>query len=186
MRNIKISGLFFALTILSTVLNLNDFWGYVIPMLLLSISILFLINWLSAKANSTKTNETYDFYKLNLKNSTESFINQNNLDKQYKFELKGLNFTKGYSLVDQQVIDVYEELRLELEPDNEYDSNAVAVYYDNEKIGYVEKTKARGAKKLVNDGFTFCYIHNIKFYYHEKSRKDLIYVDITIPYKMEV
>lgn len=186
MSDLKKSGIFFILFISFAWINLSGFLGYIIPLLLIIPCIYFLANGLS----SIEKNKSIDISSSttsnqNLNASTKNFISEHNLDKQYRFELKGLKYTKGYELVEQQVIDSYEELRLELEPDNEYDSNAVAVYYNTEKIGYVEKERARGAKKLVNDGFTFCFIHNIKFYHHEKSRKDIIYLDITIPYKMK-
>ena len=49
------------------------------------------------------------------------------------------------------------------EPDNEYDSNAIAVYLDEQKIGYIKASEAVSlAEHLNNENITVhSYIHSI-------------------------
>lgn len=42
---------------------------------------------------------------------------------------------------DSSQLVIYSRLSLKLEPDNEYDSNAVALYYNDNKVGYLIKGK---------------------------------------------
>lgn len=54
-------------------------------------------------------------------------------------------------------------VNLILEPDNEYDSNAIGVYLDEQKIGYIKSSEAVLLSKDVNNekNKIISYIHSI-------------------------
>ncbi len=115
----------------------------------------------------------------------DEFLEEYSLDKKYQFELKGITFTNAYEMLKYNEIVEFDQLTMKIEPNNAYDPNAVALFFKKEKVGYVDQDKAKGAKKLVEQGFNICYIHNIKEIYNDKSQKDMYFVDITLPYKMK-
>ena len=43
------------------------------------------------------------------------------------------------------------DIRFEFEPDNEYDPNAIAIFADNVKIGYVKQGSTSHIRKLINE-----------------------------------
>ncbi|WP_313138413.1 HIRAN domain-containing protein [Myroides sp.] len=113
------------------------------------------------------------------------FLEEYALDKKYKFELKGITFTNAYQMIKYHELIEFDQLTMEIEPNNAYDPNAVALFFKKEKVGYVDQDKAKGAKALVEQGFNICYISNIKEVYNEQTQKKMYFVDITLPYKMK-
>ena len=57
-------------------------------------------------------------------------------------------------------VDVFEnlkigkELHLKAEPENPYDPNAVAIYYENKKLGFIPKDENELIRKFLNLGYT--------------------------------
>lgn len=113
------------------------------------------------------------------------FLEEYSLDKKYKFELKGITFTNAYQMIKYHELIEFDQLTMEIEPNNAYDPNAVALFFKKEKVGYVDQDKAKGAKTLVEQGFNICYIHNIREMYNESTQKKMYFVDVTLPYKMK-
>lgn len=55
------------------------------------------------------------------------------------FYIAGFTHHDGLEVIDQLVLGA--DVELFIEPDNPYDSEAVAIYYGNKKLGYVPKDK---------------------------------------------
>jgi hypothetical protein len=51
------------------------------------------------------------------------------------FSVKGISYYQD----NLEGINAHSELSMCLEPDNEYDNQAIAIFHDNKKIGYVPK-----------------------------------------------
>lgn len=70
----------------------------------------------------------------------------------------------GTTFTDMAKFDIKEddELILRREPDNEFDENAIAVYWGIEKIGYIKRTLAKDIAKSIDKGNTYkCFVSNI-------------------------
>ena len=74
-------------------------------------------------------------------------------DRHYAtFHIAGFTYYNG--------IDVFENLKigtqllLKAEPENPFDPNAVAIYYQEEKLGFVPKDENEMLRKFLNLGYT--------------------------------
>ena len=66
------------------------------------------------------------------------------------FHLAGFGYYDGMKIIDELKVGTKVELRHE--PDNPYDPTAVAIYYNNTKIGYVPTGKNRELYTLLYYG----------------------------------
>lgn len=66
--------------------------------------------------------------------------------------LAGFSFGEGVFVFDQLKIGT--ELTLQPEPENRYDANAVALYFDKYKLGYLPRSTNREISKFLNAGYT--------------------------------
>ena len=73
-------------------------------------------------------------------------------DKLYykNFHISGFTYYDGPLLTKK--LKVGKKLRLQAEPENRHDENAVAVYYKNHKLGFVPKEKNYSMSKFLNQG----------------------------------
>lgn len=66
------------------------------------------------------------------------------------FHIAGFTYWDGIDVFDQLKIGT--EVRLELEDDNPHDHNAVAIYYEDTKIGYIPQYKNSEISNLIRLG----------------------------------
>ena len=66
------------------------------------------------------------------------------------FLIAGISFNQG----NREEINYDVDLTMKLEPDNEYDSSAISIMYNEKLIGYVPKTDTDKYKKLCNENIT--------------------------------
>ena len=66
------------------------------------------------------------------------------------FNVAGVRHAEGFNDV-KDALQQNDELQLEFEPNNEYDSNAIIVKYEGKKIGYVPKYYTKELKELLDE-----------------------------------
>ncbi|MBS9783801.1 HIRAN domain-containing protein [Candidatus Gracilibacteria bacterium] len=66
--------------------------------------------------------------------------------------LAGFTFWKGVFVFHK--LEIGTELKLKAEPENQYDHNAVAVYFEDKKIGYIPRSQNREIAKFLQAGHT--------------------------------
>jgi len=68
------------------------------------------------------------------------------------FHIAGFTYYSGVEVFEHLRIGA--ELFFKAEPDNRFDPNAVAIYYENEKLGYVPSAENEMLRKFLNLGYT--------------------------------
>jgi hypothetical protein len=68
------------------------------------------------------------------------------------FHIAGFTYYNGIEVFEQMKIG--SKLTLQAEPENQFDPNAVAIYYQNEKLGFVPKGENDLIRKFLNLGYT--------------------------------
>ena len=74
--------------------------------------------------------------------------------------IQGIIYHKNYKEIIKQ-LEIGTQVILIPEPDNPYDSNAIAVYWENERIGYVAKKDIPAIMPCVSDEGTIAFIDKI-------------------------
>lgn len=90
-------------------------------------------------------------------------IIQDDLDKfenKYSFELKGLKENKYREILKNCII--YDEVYLEIEPNNKFDKNAIKVEYLDGIIGYAPISETFEIKNILENNEYKVYIENIE------------------------
>jgi len=67
------------------------------------------------------------------------------------FHIAGFTYYNGVDVFEN--LKIGEELSLKAEPENRYDPNAVAIYYKEEKLGFVPKDENELLSKFLNLGY---------------------------------
>jgi hypothetical protein len=95
-------------------------------------------------------NEMYELYM-------KQYVGKNNLERNKIFEIAGNQFFPfSNELRNNSIVD------LKKDPENIYDSNAVAVFYENNQIGYIKKTDLDFANELIDSNYKRGLIQEIK------------------------
>jgi hypothetical protein len=100
------------------------------------------------------------FWKISIENRK---IIQDDLDKfenKYSFELKGLKENKYREILKNCII--YDEVYLEIEPNNKFDKNAIKVEYLDGIIGYAPILETFEIKNIIENNEYKVYIENIE------------------------
>jgi hypothetical protein len=73
------------------------------------------------------------------------------MDNYYdNFNIAGFTYHDGVDVFDE--LKIGSELLLVVEPDNKYDSYAVAIYFKDHKLGYIPRPKNKYISKFLNFG----------------------------------
>ena len=93
-------------------------------------------------------------------------LNTMNTKEYYKsFHISGFTYYEGPLAFKK--LKVGTPLILKAEPENRYDENAVAVYLDDQKLGFIPKEKNYSISKLLNKG------HDVfEAYVQQKDKKE--------------
>ena len=75
------------------------------------------------------------------------------------FHIAGFTYYNGVDVFENFKIGT--QLALKAEPENRFDPNAVAIYYKEEKIGFVPKTENEMLSKFLNLGYSDLFEANI-------------------------
>lgn len=67
------------------------------------------------------------------------------------FPVSGFAYWDGVDIISE--VSVGDKLTLQIEPDNPYDPQAVALYYNDTKIGYVPRDMNENLSKLLYYGY---------------------------------
>lgn len=67
------------------------------------------------------------------------------------FSIAGFTYYDGVFAFNQLKIGV--QVRLVVEPTNQFDKNAVAIYVDENKLGYIPRSCNREVSKVLNAGY---------------------------------
>ena len=68
------------------------------------------------------------------------------------FHIAGFTYYNGVDVFEN--LKIGKELLLKVEPENRYDPNAVAIYYQEDKIGFVPRSENEAISKFLNLGYT--------------------------------
>ena len=68
------------------------------------------------------------------------------------FHIAGFTYYNGVDVFENLKIGA--QLKLKAEPENPFDPNAVAIYYQEEKLGFVPKDENEMLRKFLNLGYT--------------------------------
>lgn len=105
------------------------------------------------------------------------------LNKSMSFELAG-TFNEDYKQFFYNDIKEYCDVKLNFEPHNIFDKNAIVVLWSGYRVGYVPKPRIKEVESLLKNGFENAFVTRIKWWYPDNnSTKEQIYVTITIPFK---
>jgi len=74
--------------------------------------------------------------------------------------IQGIIYHKNYEVIMKR-LEVETQVILKPEPDNPYDCNAIAVYLDNERIGYVAKKDIPAIMPCISDEGTIAVVDKI-------------------------
>ena len=78
----------------------------------------------------------------------------------YKFFVRGFRFHKGPEML--ALMKQNDPLDLVLEPENEHDERAIAVYWNNEHVGYVPREDNRVFNTIIASGLpVYAYARNV-------------------------
>jgi hypothetical protein len=82
-------------------------------------------------------------------------------DVYKSFEIAGIEYYEALFVINE--IKIGEKLILKPEPTNIHDENAVAIYYNNKKLGYIPKNANYSIAKILNAGWDIfeCYVQKI-------------------------
>jgi len=90
-----------------------------------------------------------------MKNKKTNIINNNIImnDGHFAdFHIAGFTYYNGVDVFEN--LKIGKELLLKVEPENRYDPNAVAIYYQEDKIGFVPRSENEAISKFLNLGYT--------------------------------
>jgi len=68
------------------------------------------------------------------------------------FHIAGFTYYNGVDVFED--LKIGKELLLKAEPENPYDPNAVAIYYQKDKLGFVPRDKNDALSKFLNLGYS--------------------------------
>ena len=68
------------------------------------------------------------------------------------FHIAGFTYYNGVDVFES--LKIGKELSLKAEPENPFDPNAVAIYYEQEKLGFIPKDENELIRKFLNLGYT--------------------------------
>jgi hypothetical protein len=68
------------------------------------------------------------------------------------FHIAGFTYYDGVDVFYELKIGT--ELKLKAEPENKFDSYAVAIYFNESKLGYIPRGENKGISKFLNCGYT--------------------------------
>ena len=68
------------------------------------------------------------------------------------FHIAGFTYYNGVDVFEN--LKIGKELLLKAEPENPFDPNAVAIYYEKEKLGFIPKDENELIRKFLNLGHT--------------------------------
>lgn len=97
--------------------------------------------------SSTKGNKTMNFSIINDDTKARKLLVRPVTRISTAIRVVGLQYTRSIKFV--ATARVGDDLTLRLEPTNVADSNAVAVYSGDRKVGYIEKAEARTVKNVI-------------------------------------
>lgn len=97
------------------------------------------------------------------------------------FDIAGFSYWDGALVFNELKIGT--ELRLEREEKNQYDPKAVAVYYGDNKLGYVPRISNDAISKLCEAGYSDIFDVRINRVSPEESPEDQIGVIVSLIYK---
>jgi hypothetical protein len=104
-------------------------------------------------------------------------INEND-DIYDSFNIAGFSYCDRNDIVEE--LRVGFELKLITEPNNKYDKYAVAIYYDEHKLGYIPMKKNKNISQLINLGHNDIFKAKIREIKETDNLEEKINVIITI------
>ena len=106
------------------------------------------------------------------------------MDRHFSdFHIAGFTYYEGVDVFNELKIGA--ELQLVAEPENNHDNYAVAVYYQNHKLGYIPRDKNKYISKFLNFGHTELFDVKINRMSPEEHPEHQIGVVIKIKDKVE-
>jgi hypothetical protein len=98
------------------------------------------------------------------------------LDRHYdNFNIAGFTYYDGVDVFNELKIGT--ELRFIAEPDNKFDEHAVAIYYNEHKLGYVPQNRNKYISKFLNFGHTNLFeikINKISSFEHPEQQVSVV------------
>ena len=104
-----------------------------------------------AKVEKTKPENAENIIVAGIKYRLEDVKTLGHLNANYNLSEAEIKKSFPNEAIYELVFPEY-PARFEFEPDNEYDPNAIAIYANDVKIGYVKKGSTAHIKNLINNG----------------------------------
>ena len=106
------------------------------------------------------------------------------MDRHFSdFHIAGFTYYDGVDVFNELKIGT--QLTLAAEPENKHDNYAVAVYYENHRLGYIPRDKNKYISKFLNFGHTELFDIKINRISPEEHPEDQIGVVVKIKDKVE-